>query len=448
MHLGYNGDMGIGKKRQGHWARKRGAVLAFLVLACLAMAVGEDAFRIVVTTDIHYLASSLHDQGGAFQRFASGRDGKDLLHIKALLDSLDRELLAARPALLIVTGDLTSNGEKASHEAMAARFRALEKAGIQVLVLPGNHDINNPWARAFKGESQLVTDSVSPEDFLRIYRDFGPGEALSRDAASLSYIASPRRGLSILMLDSNLYRGNAERGAPATNGRLGPSTLDWIRREEAKARARGDVLFAALHHSLVDHSSVIARGFTLDNAAEVLALFKELGIGLALTGHVHIQDAVQDEASGLCDIATNALSVWPHQYGILTFGPDRVLRYRTRVLDVEAWARATGNTDPYLLGYAKESEAAFRQASALMGSAILGQDRAGSAEAGLASQTMATLNLRYFAGRQEENSRDILGSEGLALLEEAPSPFVAAYALSILRDNSLDDNRVDIMPRD
>lgn len=439
--------MGTGMDRQGHWA-KRGAVLAFLALACLARAVGEEAYRIVVTTDIHYLAPSLHDQEGAFQRFASGRDGKDLLHIESLLDTLDRELLAARPGLLIVTGDLTSNGEKASHEALAARFRALEKAGIQVLVLPGNHDVLNPWARAFKGEDQRVTDFVGPEDFLRIYRDFGPAEALSRDAASLSYIASPRRGLSILMLDSNLYRGNAERGAPATNGRLGPSTLEWIRREGAKARARGDVLAAALHHSLIDHSSVIARGFTLDNATQVLGLFKELGIGLALTGHVHIQDAVQDEASGLCDIATNALSVWPHQYGILTLGPDRVLRYRTRVLDVEAWARAAGKKDPYLLGYAKESEAAFRRASADMSSSILGQDRAGSREAQLASEALASLNLRYFAGRQEENSRDIEGSEGLALLGESPSPFIRGYALSILRDTSLDDNQVDIMPRD
>lgn len=434
--------------------------LAFLALTAIALAScagpsqkstfpatlakGEDAFRIAVVTDIHYLAPGLHDQGQAFQRFASGRDGKDLLHIDALLDTLDRELLAARPGLLIVTGDLTSNGERASHEAMAARFGALERSGIQVLVLPGNHDILNPWARAFKGESQVVTDSVSPEDFLRIYRDFGPSEALSRDSSSLSYIASPRRGLSILMLDSNLYLGNAERGAPTTNGRLKASTLDWIRREGTQAKARGDILIAALHHSLVDHSSVIARGFTLDNASEVLTLFQDLGIGLALTGHVHIQDAVRDEKSGLCDIATNALSVWPHQYGLLSLAADRSLSYRTRVLDVEAWARARGSRDPYLLGYAKASEAAFRQASAQMGSSILGQDRADSPEARLAAQTMATLNLRYFAGRQEENAQDIEGSEGLALLEEAPSPFVAAYALSILRDNGLDDNKVDI----
>ena len=41
---------------------------------------------------------------------------------------------------LILSGDLTFNGEKKSHEELAEKFKKVEKSGAPVMVIPGNHD--------------------------------------------------------------------------------------------------------------------------------------------------------------------------------------------------------------------------------------------------------------------------------------------------------------------
>ena len=51
------------------------------------------------------------------------------------------------PAAIIVTGDLTFNGERVSAERFAEIFKPLKKT--KVLVLPGNHDVFDGWAREF-----------------------------------------------------------------------------------------------------------------------------------------------------------------------------------------------------------------------------------------------------------------------------------------------------------
>lgn len=45
--------------------------------------------------------------------------------------------------MLLAAGDLTFNGEKLSHETVAGLFEEIEAAGVPVLTLPGNHDVNN-----------------------------------------------------------------------------------------------------------------------------------------------------------------------------------------------------------------------------------------------------------------------------------------------------------------
>ena len=48
--------------------------------------------------------------------------------------------------MLLAAGDLTFNGEKLSHETVAGLFEEIEAAGVPVLTLPVNHDVNNGMA--------------------------------------------------------------------------------------------------------------------------------------------------------------------------------------------------------------------------------------------------------------------------------------------------------------
>ena len=81
------------------------------------------------------------------------------------MTALVAEAERLRPDGMIVTGDLTFNGERASHVALARWFEAVEALGVPVWVLPGNHDINCTGARGFSGDGWYYTDAVTPEAF-------------------------------------------------------------------------------------------------------------------------------------------------------------------------------------------------------------------------------------------------------------------------------------------
>jgi len=423
----------------------RPRILAALVLLGLPAAGAAAApVEVVVASDPHLIAPELHDGGSAWTTFSATGAGRDIVHSDDLADAFERDLAALRPRWLLLTGDLTNNGERASHEAVARRLARIEALGIRVAVLPGNHDLANPWARAFRGDRQVPVASVSDADFARIYRDFGFADARSRDPASLSYVVDLGQGVWVAMLDTVRWRDNRPEGGPTTNGRLAEATQNWLREQSAAARKAGAALFAAQHHSFFDHSPVIARGYTVDNADAERQLFSDLGIRLVLTGHIHIQDAVTRPLAGrpVTDIATNALSVYPHQFGRLTLdGAAGTAAYRSRKVDVEGWARATGKTDPVLRNFdAWASDDFGAQALRLVRRGLADLDDDAQSQAAV---VMAELNRRYFAGTEGLNAAGLADSAGYQLLINADG-FLAEYAESLLADDGTDDNAVDV----
>ena len=99
--------------------------------------------RIMQISDPHYYSPRLTDQCTLYQNAMVSAAGRDALHIGEILDAFFEQMQQYDPDVLIVSGDLSMNGEKASHEDFAAYLRQFEENGIQVLVIPGNHDINS-----------------------------------------------------------------------------------------------------------------------------------------------------------------------------------------------------------------------------------------------------------------------------------------------------------------
>ncbi|MEL7658790.1 MAG: metallophosphoesterase, partial [Bacillota bacterium] len=122
---------------------------------------GED-LRIVVATDIHYLSPKLRDGGEVEKYVYENGDGKEIGNMDLRLAAFTEDLRKDPPDVLVVTGDLTLNGEKKSHEDLAKIFKKIESYGVQVIVTPGNHDISNVYAREFKGDKVDYADTVSP----------------------------------------------------------------------------------------------------------------------------------------------------------------------------------------------------------------------------------------------------------------------------------------------
>ena len=122
--------------------RKRLSALLALVLAlafsaCAAApqplprpvpAAGGSPLRLVVATDLHFLPRSLVRDGAAFTDAYAAGDGKQINYIPELTDALVAELLADPPAALLLTGDLTRNGEREGHRELARRLLPLRQA--------------------------------------------------------------------------------------------------------------------------------------------------------------------------------------------------------------------------------------------------------------------------------------------------------------------------------
>lgn len=106
----------------------------------------------------------------------------------------------------------------------------MEKAGVQVVVIPGNHDINNKNAASFDGRSRQPAQIITADEFAKIYNDFGYEEALDRDPASLSYTYDLGPDMRLLMLDSCQYSPVNKVG-----GMIKTETYDWIDNQLEKA---------------------------------------------------------------------------------------------------------------------------------------------------------------------------------------------------------------------
>ena len=289
--------------------------------------------QIIVATDLHYLAKELTDFGEAFEEKIHSDDGKVTDYVWEITDAFLDEVTEAKPQALVLLGDLTLNGELASHEALAEKLKKVERAGIPVVVIPGNHDINNPQAVSFKGKEMVPAQTTTAEAFARIYGEFGYDEARSRDPNSLSYLYELTNGTRLLMLDSCQYEnGNL------VGGMIRQESYEWIEEVLEEAVDEEHPVLVCAHHNLLEESRVYEENCTIEHAEELEQTLESWGTSLFLSGHLHVQHAREDDYYGLQEIVTSALSIYPCQYGILDFQDYDTYSYQAKVTDVTSWA--------------------------------------------------------------------------------------------------------------
>ena len=328
--------------------RIRGKVLPMMLLTlCAGLAfcaeghaeASVSGFRAVIASDLHYIAPELTDGGPGYQQILKNGDSKFMPYVEEITDAFLDEVLADPPDVVLLTGDLTFNGAEISHRRLAGKLQRLEDAGIPVLVLPGNHDVYNENAALYRGGSFERVPFADSESFAGIYRDFGPGEALSADSDSLSYVWQLNEQVWIMMLDENTAHDFCG---------LSDRSFQWIEAQLQKAREEGRFVLVAGHQNVFQHS-IFRGGYVIQEAQRLQELLRRYGVPLCLSGHLHTQH-VQSE-DGLTEIATSALCSYPCQYAVLT-AEDGRLRYGTRRLDLAAWAERNGRPDAVFQDFA------------------------------------------------------------------------------------------------
>ena len=293
---------------------------------------------IIVMSDIHVMAPQLlENRCTAYENYLN-QDPKLLEYSGEVLEYLVGETLQRNPDLVIIPGDLTKDGELVSHQLVVSILEKLRSAGIPVIVVPGNHDIDNPEGYYFNGDNTRPAERTSPEQFKELYADFGYNQAYATDPASLSFVCEPLQGLVLLCIDTNKYEENLylEKGDAKnynqTSGRIRPATLTWMLAEADKARAEGKQVVLVQHHNIVQHhdaQSTLQSDYIVADYENVSKQLMQHGIHMAFTGHTHLQDIAQyrtiaDNAQpdSLVDVATGSTISYPNPWRTIKVNND------------------------------------------------------------------------------------------------------------------------------
>ena len=293
------------------------AIAATTLVGCT-----KPELTIVHVSDMHYFSPSLIENEDFMWKVAMESDGKDTVQSALIAQAFVDDMIKLKPDAVVVTGDLTLNGEEASHEELRDLLGKLKDIGIEVYVMTGNHDVNMTAYR-YTNDGVEEVPSFGSQRFEDHWWDFGYGNALSQDRWSNSYIAKLNEKTWLLTVDSNT----------GSKGTIRKSTLDWIDENLAKAKQKGIRVISATHQNLFVHNENFVWGYQLNNAAALIELYEKYGVEVNLSGHLHVQTIV--ESNGIADIAVSALVDTLLQYGILTVSGDK-LSYRTREISNEA----------------------------------------------------------------------------------------------------------------
>ena len=117
--------------------------------------------HLLAVSDLHYISPKLNDGGEFFRRTVENADGKLTERSEEFLAALEAQTLKERPDALVISGDLTFNGEHQSLRDLKETFGRIREKGVTVLVLPGNHDVSYPMAVNFTGKGTERVKNVS-----------------------------------------------------------------------------------------------------------------------------------------------------------------------------------------------------------------------------------------------------------------------------------------------
>ena len=298
----------------------------------------KDEYSIFIMSDIHVMAPELLvEKGTAFDNYIK-TDPKLLEESAEVLESVVSEVIKLNPDLVLIPGDLTKDGELVSHKLVVSILERIYMAGIPLIVIPGNHDIDNPEGVYFMGDKTRPAERTQPEQFAQLYHDYGYGRPETvRDPASLSFACEPLEGLVLLCIDSNLYEENlfVERGDSIdhnqTAGRIREATLSWMWQQADAARAKGKQVVVMQHHNAVEHfdgQTVISAPYVVKDYQKVAEAMMQHGIHLVITGHQHMQDIAQyrvwenSRADSLIDITTASTVAYPNAWRMMKVNRD------------------------------------------------------------------------------------------------------------------------------
>ncbi len=201
----------------------------------------RDSFRIAQLSDIHCGSPSFDPQ---------------------LLHHAVEEVRSLAPDLVLVGGDLTTDGYAHEFRDAQSFLAPLFDAELTTVVIPGNHDAKNVGYLHF-------VDSFGPGDVP------GKGDRVLRCSGRIE--GEGPQAITVVAMDSTK--------PDLAEGEIGRERYSWIRQQFEQP---ADFRIFALHHHLVPIPGTGRERNTVWDAGDVLALLSEAGVDIVLSGHKHV----------------------------------------------------------------------------------------------------------------------------------------------------------------
>lgn len=313
-----------------------------LLITCIPFAAAKEnkTFSVATVNDIHYFSSSIAgDKKEALYTYLESHncvyDDLDAI-LDAALESLAYETQNNGVNYIVLTGDLTTNGEYEGHVALAEKLLAFEeKTGAKILVTPGNHDINNPRASTFVNNMKEPGRITEPSEFYEIYKDLGFSDAYHKFsdftanvAGSLSYSVKTKDGYRLILADGGKFTPDATESGEAkqeTAGQFTPELLEWILSEAADAKKNGETPLLFTHWNLSGMNyfhEFLMQGFVIDDGYMLQEILADAGINYSFGGHQHTSDVditYSDSGNPMYSVITPSVTQFPFSYRVTDF---------------------------------------------------------------------------------------------------------------------------------
>ena len=185
-----------------------------------------------------------------------------------LLRHAVEEVRTLAPDLVLIGGDLTTDGYAHEFRDAQNHLAPLLDAELTTVVIPGNHDAKNVG-------------------YLHFNDSFGPGDVPGKGDRVLHLTGrlepadlepdSPGKAVTVVAMDSTK--------PDLAEGEIGRERYSWIRQQFSAAAS---LRIFALHHHLIPVPGTGRERNTVWDSGDVLALLSEAGVHLVLSGHKHV----------------------------------------------------------------------------------------------------------------------------------------------------------------
>lgn len=276
---------------------------------------------VTVITDTHYYSKKNWVDGDPYKfppkREQQYRRGSEEI-IKYVFDEICRE---GEPEIVLISGDLTNNGENTSHEEIRELLRQLKSKGKRVYVTTATHDYRGEGVSyGYNDKNEEVeVPAFSREQLYDYYFEFGMNEAISIHMPSMCYSISLNDEYRLLALNDD--HGKDHSG-------YSDDCWKWIENQAEEAKKAGQVIVAMTHHPILAPSplyKIIGAHDVQEDGVETAKRFADLGVFCMFTGHSHIHNissVTSDSGNIFYDVSTSALVGFPPYYRHATFNPD------------------------------------------------------------------------------------------------------------------------------